>query len=338
MTTQGPDYAQFQAGAHPAAAKVTPDQVKAALAAIFPSATITDDIVNDVLNEMRAPGSSGARAAAALHAPDLAASLGSGPPLSYYMANAQHARKRGTGSVFVGHLPLVRFSLPATGNFDTDPVPTIRTAIGDLDPGDRKIASVAMLPQFTDQVAERIDLLSPPRAAVVNARFGAVALYLCYAHATDDRPSFYILEAGTATGDAMVLFMAQGMAPIPYTQTAYQPTPFSKPTNYYTGTLTMSALAPDEPDTVVITSTDTSGQGPDAGNTPYIVVTLQYQKLLGPPVYDPVGLTLQAAARVGLIGRAIDVDPGVTENIAAVLLGWTLQWDSPPGTPPPDGP
>ncbi len=235
----------------------------------------------------------------------------------------------------MGQLPLVRCSLPLTGDFTADPVPVIPTAIGTLQPGDRKIASVAMLSQFTTQPAKRVDLLTPPRDTLVKARFGAIALYLCYAEANDDVPSFYILEAGTATGEARVLFIAEGMGAIVNKQTSYQPTSFSKPTNYYNGKLTMHADPPGEPDVLVVTSTDTSGQGPDAGETPYIQITLTYQKLPGPQGYDPVGIILQAAARVGLIGKALGIDPGVPEDVAAVLFGWSLAWISPPGTPPP---
>jgi hypothetical protein len=342
MTVSAPDVAKFEAAANPNAANVQADEVKAALQALFPSAVVTDDVVNNVLAEMRAPGISAAKTAAAMRAPNrMAAMAVAPPPVTYYLANAQHARKRGTGSVFVGQLPVVRYTLPATGDFDTQPVPTINTAIGDLVPADRKIASVQMLAQFTDQTAQRVEILTAPRAPGLNARFAAVALYLCYAQATDGVPSFYILEAGTATGDSRVLFVSRGMANIVNQQTSYQPTPFSKWTNYYTGSLTMAATSPGEPYQVIVQSTDTSGDGPDAGQTPYIEVTLTYQKLAGPQDYgpqgyDPVGLTLQAAARVGLIGKAIGVDPGMPEDVAAVLAGWTLQWDSPPGTPPED--
>jgi hypothetical protein len=34
---------------------------------------------------------------------------------------------------------------------------------------------------------------------------------------------------------------------------------------------------------------------------------------------------------VGLIGQAIGVDPGVAEEVAAVLAGWSLGWITHPG-------
>ena len=43
----------------------------------------------------------------------------------------------------------------------------------------------------------------------------------------------------------------------------HQPTPFSKPTNWYSGWLTMSTADPNEPQTLVVTSTDTSNDPKD---------------------------------------------------------------------------
>jgi hypothetical protein len=113
------------------------------------------------------------------------------------------------------------------------------------------------------------------------------------------------------------------MADIVNLQSGYEPTPFSNPTNFYCGRLTMSG---DEPTELMVTSQNNSGTGPGAGASPYIRVTIRYTRLPGPPSYDPIALLIEAAARVGKIGRAMGVDPGIAPQIAALLDGWNLSW------------
>lgn len=303
-------------------------EVQAALKALFPSSSVDEGTTDAVLSLLqKGPAAAlGARLAE------------SDPTISYYMANADHKRSRGTNSQFIGHLPLVRVRLPETGTlFGDDVVPNISTAIGIMLPNDRKIASVEMAEQLTGQSFARVDLLTPVRSSPKGARFGAVATYLGYAQVTDPAPTSFILEAGTATGEAMVLFASQGMNPIINQQTQYQPTPFSKPTNWYSGWLTMNANDPNEPETLVVTSTDTSTDpnDPDVGQTPYIQITLSYQKLAAPPSYNPTLIILEAAARIGIIARAMNFSmgsSGIPEDIAAVLLGWDLDWVTKPGS------
>src|SRR5580693_5746848 len=113
----------------PADADLTADQVQEALLKAFP------DISPDLAKK--------AAAAIVAKAHQQSSQVGAADAFKYYVANATHTRALGINSSFLGQLPLVRFPLPATGNFDTDPVPTLHTAIGDVTPGDRKIASVA---------------------------------------------------------------------------------------------------------------------------------------------------------------------------------------------------
>lgn len=296
---------------------IDPENVQSLLRTLFPDATIDDHVIVSVQ----------AALAAGRSAPP-PAEAGATSRFSYYMADATHTRVRGTTSTFTGHLPLVRVPLPASGSI-TD-VPNIVTALGFLVPNDRKIASVQTAKDFTMEPVARMDLLTPARAPGANGgRFGAVALYLAYANFGDARPSSYILEAGTATGQPDVIFPSTGMNDIVNQQTNYLPTPFSKVTNFYSGRLTMQG---DEPDTLLVSSTDTSGVGPGAGDTPYITVTIKYTKLTAPPPYDPIALLVEAAARVGKIGNAMGANPGVAPEIAAVLDGRNLTWTREPGT------
>src|SRR4029077_8046228 len=89
----------------------------------------------------------------------------------------------------------------------------------------------------------RIDLITPARAA--NTRFGAIAVYLGYRNKADRGPSFYLLEAGTATGDAKMIYFSPSMKPITSVTSYYLPTPFVTMRNTYSGGLTMKP-APSE--------------------------------------------------------------------------------------------
>jgi len=251
----------------------------------------------------------------------------------YYMAQATHSRTIGTNSSFVGNLPLVRVPLPQSGNFDTNLVPVIQTGIGALIPEDRLIASVDMVSELFGhaQPVARVDLLTPARApGVKGARFGAFATYLCYANAADLFPSWYILEGGTAPGVPRVLYASQGMDWIVNKQLGYQPTTFSKVTDWVSGLLVMHG---NEPYSLEIRVSDTSGKGPDADpSKPYVQVYIQYIPLPGPSDNNPFGLIIEAAARLSVIGDAIGMDAGITEDIAAFFGAETLNWITKPGS------
>jgi hypothetical protein len=314
------------AGPPAPAPAISSADVQTALQALFPSAPVDSKVTASVLAALP----QGPAYPAAPPVP------GVGGGLTYYVAHAEHFRMRGTHSSFVGELPMVRFPLPLTGDFGNNLPPIVPTAIGYLIPNDRTIASVAMIPQLTGgMTAARVDLITAPRSpSAAGARFGAVATYLCYANATDTQPSFFIIEAGTATGVPMVTFLSPDMSPIINKNTQYKPTPFSRTDNYYSAWLEMNPAQPDEPQQMIVTTTDTSGgpTDPDVGDTPYVQVRITYEKQTAPPAYSPLGLILEAAARVGVIGSAIGVDPGVTEDIAKLLLSWTLSWEEKPGS------
>lgn len=287
--------------------------LRAALQKTFPEAKLTLEIVAEIghaVDNGIAPSEDGD--------PD---------NFTYYMANATHTRTLGIHSSFTGHLPLVRYRLPATGNFDTHPVPVVSTAIGNLLPQDRKIASVEMVHKLvnTSQQAERVDILSPARASgPQGSRFGAFATYLCYTNADDPKPSWYILEGGTATGQPRVLYSSQGMTWIINKTLGYVPTAFSKPTDFVSGLLTMNG---NEPKSLEIRVTDTTGDSPWSDPAkPYITVFIQYDKRAQPPPNSPVHIILEAAARLGVIGNHLHMPTGVPEDIAAFFGGAGLGW------------
>src|SRR5579864_5080144 len=97
---------------------VDPSAVKIALQKAFPSADVTPEIVASVMQAIQSGASAWPSAGADSY--------------RYYIAAAAHRRNVGTTSAFVGELPLVRVPLPDEGDFHSNVVPTIQTAIGYL--------------------------------------------------------------------------------------------------------------------------------------------------------------------------------------------------------------
>lgn len=239
------------------------------------------------------------------------ATNGAGDPCEHYQGLATHTRSAAPGSMFTGHLPLVRFRLPDTGTTQT--LETIHTRAGDLVPVDRLNPSVDVLwatyrddPLLEFARPERVDMITPPR--LHGARFGAISIYLCYAKQNDAAPSFYILEAGLATGQARMPFLARTMDSTIVAQTQYKPTTFSQPFHFYTGKLSMRGDAPGEPD---VLSVKVYRRKPPAD--PYLDVSVVYQKRAAPLMTNPFWLTVTAGARVQAVADALGVPSGLDE-------------------------
>jgi hypothetical protein len=162
-----------------------------------------------------------------------------GDPVRYYWAEATHVRQHPTGhQAFVGKLPMVRVSLPASAPR------TFETSIGTVEPPDHLIATVH---EANDKFAKvlgyelvRLDVITPPRQKL---RFGAVSVLLGYRDPAA-LPCCFILEAGTATGQAKVLYLGKTLASTVNQFSGYRPTPFSCSDNAYTGNLTLDQDSP----------------------------------------------------------------------------------------------
>jgi len=144
---------------------------------------------------------------------------------------------------------------------------------------------------------DRVDLVTPPRFG--GARFGAISVYLGYRPGEGAPPSFYILEAGTATGNAKVLFLGASMDKVIVSYSGYQPTPFAAPTHVYTGKLTMSG---DSPSLLQVTSHK------DQTSLPYIKLTVSFEETQHPVAIWP-GLQLMEAAAIVLWRQVQGVKP-----------------------------
>lgn len=156
---------------------------------------------------------------------------------TYYLAYATHTRHDKGKNEFVGKLPMVRVQLPETQPTDID------THFGTVFAGDHKVHTVALVREkYREFFAFEIGVvaLTTP-ARYLGARFGAIATYEVFD--TDKKLRAWILEAGMATGEAMVLYASPHAQPIERVSW-YEPTPFSSPNNWYRGAATFDEHGP----------------------------------------------------------------------------------------------
>jgi hypothetical protein len=228
---------------------------------------------------------------------DLAAQLGLAPGqdsvakampsqgFRYYDVASTHDRIVPNYDPFVGYLSMVRVTLPLS-NAD---VHDIHTGIGTVAVGDHIYRSVQEFKQtYLDAPyshTTRLDLVTPPRE--LGLRFGAVSAYLGYTNGSGT-PTFYVLEAGTATGDPKVPFACATIDGSIVAFTDYQPTPFAKKSHVYRGSL---QVVGDNPDVLNITSEATA-------HSPYIRITAKFTETTTPKNIWPGFLIVRAAAIV----------------------------------------
>jgi hypothetical protein len=213
----------------------------------------------------------------------------------YYDIASTHERWIPAYEPFVGHLSMVRVTLPQTNAEARD----IQTGIGTVAVGDHIYASVEEFKQTYREPpysqTTRLDLVTPPRE--LGVRFGAVSAYLGYVNG-GALPAFYVLEAGTATGDAKVPFACATIDGNIVAYTDYQPTPFALKSHVYRGSL---QVVGDNPDVLNITSEATA-------HSPYIRITAKFTETTTPKNIWPGFLIVRAAAIVAL--RALNVPHG----------------------------
>jgi hypothetical protein len=201
----------------------------------------------------------------------------------YYDVEAIHDRAIPDLDPFKGRLSMVRVTLPQTNAQIAD----IQTGIGSVGVRDHLYRSVEEFkttyqePPYTHTT--RLDLVTPPRE--LGVRFGAVSAYLGYTGGA--LPTFYVLEAGTATGDPKVPFACATIDGSIVAYGGYHPTPFSNKSHVYRGTLTVVG---DSPAKLSMTSEATPHQ-------PYITLTVTFTETTTPRNIWPGFLI----ARAGLI-------------------------------------
>ena len=246
---------------------------------------------------------------------------------TYYDTLAEHMRSQHEKphSGFLGLLPQVRVTLPEQPPADSV---LARTAIGFVFTQDHLLGSASavraeMVQRYGNayQDITRVDVISPAR---LGSRFGAIGLYLGYRNQAA-LPSFYILEAGLATGPSVRLFPSPDMNKIVHAPTAYLPTPFVELSNTYDGTMIMNG---DEPAMLVVQSF----REPRSALGARIHVTVTYQQRTAATVTKlaPGDITLMAAERIAAIGDALG-EPAIEMQGLLAPAGRALPWLKKPG-------
>jgi len=241
----------------------------------------------------------------------------------YYDTLAEHLRsqREAPHSGFMGLLPQVRVPLPEQPPADSV---IARTAIGTVYSQDHLLGSMAalraeMIQRYGAVYADitRVDVISPAR---LGSRFGAIGLYLGYRKGAA-LPSFYVLEAGLATGPAVRLFFSPDMGKIVSAATGYLPTPFVEISNTYDGLLVMNA---DEPQMLIVES---FREPRKPGIPPRVHVTVTYQQRTAATVTKlaPGDITLMAAERIAAVGDALGESAIELQGLLAGA-GHNLPW------------
>ena len=190
----------------------------------------------------------------------------------YYWVEAVHTRMTPQGfSPFTGELAMARVTLSEMRPRK------YRTAFGTISPGDHLIDTVYEANQkyarHLGYEIARLDLITPARQVL---RFGAISILFGYKNKTDPRPSCYILEAGTATGQPKVLYLGKEIGAAINAYSGYFPTPFACPSHAYLGTLTLKN--DDDPDQLKISSRRIEG---GISEQPYIDVNIRWNLQTG---------------------------------------------------------
>ncbi len=202
----------------------------------------------------------------------------------YYDIEAIHDRSIPDLDPFKGRMSMVRVTLPQTNAEVKD----IRTGIGTVGTGDYLYRSVEELKQTYQglpySATTRVDLITPARE--LGMRFGAISAYLGYTGG--QLPSFYVLEAGTATGEPKVPFACATINGGIVAYSGYQPTPFARKGHVYRGNLTVVG---DNPAQLWLTAEAEP-------HRPYITLSVTFTETTTPRNIWPGFLIVRAASIV----------------------------------------
>lgn len=198
----------------------------------------------------------------------------------YYDVVAVHDRIIPDFDPFKGRLSMARVTLPQLNSQIRD----FDTGIGTVGVRDHLYRSVEEFkttykgPPYDHTT--RLDLVTPARE--LGVRFGAVSAYLGYTGGP--LPSFYVLEAGTATGDPKVPFACPTLDGTIVAYSNYHPTPFSRKDHVYRGSL---RVVGDNPVLLSMTSEATP-------HTPYISLSATFTETTTPRNIWPGFLIVRA--------------------------------------------
>ncbi len=245
-----------------------------------------------------------------------------------YRLRATHARRLPVTSIFTGQTEAVRVTLGRERGISWD------TPIGVVAPADHLLPTVAAVRErFGGRIARpfaHVEVITPPRLAF--ARFAPMAIYLGYAHEGDAAPFFYVFEAGTATGQPKMLYLAPTLDSIVEERSGYAPTPFSSADNWYTGGLRFAANGND-PEVLYMRASR------ERGGEPHLRLHVEYSLLDADPLVLPAEDLVEAALRVLALQRGMRLEQGLVERLVAeaglLILPWIDRPDNADARPPP---
>lgn len=240
-----------------------------------------------------------------------------GASASYFLAAATHTRHGHGAHEFAGRLPMVRIQLPESQPTDFE------THFGTVYAGDHKVHTVELVREkyreFFSFPIGAVFLTTPAR--YLGSRFGAIATYEVMDDTSERRA--WILEAGMATGESMVLYASPHAQPIERVAW-YHPTPFSSPNNWYRGTATFDEKGPTALHVQVSTPEERKQK------QVHMEVRVMYAPVVGSGDITPLPakLTAEAAMRVAAIAVARgDMNP---LYLALAPFGHALEWSKRP--------
>lgn len=242
----------------------------------------------------------------------------------YYDVFAIHERIGGPAAhAFEGHLQMVRVQLPKSEPTD------IPTGIGMVYAGDHKLYTVDQLNAKYQKALgweiSRCELVTPARyPAHLGSRFSAVAVFVLYD--AKGKARAYVLEAGMATGEPMVCFLAENRETPILTPTWYEPTPFSSEKNWYLGSVAFEQT-PTWSDELATLDVDVRSE---RNGPAHMTIRASFSRLAdAPDVIVPAQLTALAGLRVAAIADAM----GKSDVVMGILahFGRELPWIREPG-------
>lgn len=242
-----------------------------------------------------------------------------GKPMSsehvVYRLRATHARRLPIVSVFTGTTEAVRVVLGVH-----EPI-TWDTPIGLVIPEDHLLPTVdALRDKFGERIArpfEHVELITPARHAFT--RFAPMAIYLGYAHAGDARPFFYVFEAGTATGQPKVLYLAPTLDAIVEERSGYVPTPLSSADHWYTGGLRF-AESGNDPEVLYMRASK------HRGGEPHLRLHVDYAIVEGHAAAVPAEDMVEAAMRMLAVQRGLTPQLNFAETLIGEAGLGLLDW------------
>ena len=250
-----------------------------------------------------------------------------------YRLHAEHSRTKPITSKFTGECQSVRVRLPATRP-PSDRY--IGTYLGRVEVGDHLLFSIqevaaAYRERFgTAPPIERVDLITGAR--FMGRRFSPVSCFLAY-KPSSSRPSFYILEGGSASGQPRSLYIAQDLDTPIHQRAGFRFTPMSCDNFWYTGGLELDAAGHPKQVSVRVCRAAVSTRG-------FFELEVRYAREQNPRrVISPFGLQVEAAMRVLAIteqaGCELEVgDGGMAQPIGGPIGEAALKWDiKPKGKP-----